>query len=165
MAKISGLILISLLIMFKKNVNIQNRKARFHYNILHSYEAGIKLLGTEIKSVREGRASLAESYCHFNGKELFIKRMNISGYNYGNINNHEPLRERKLLLHKKELSKLKIKFEKGRNYTIIPLRLYINNKGIAKIEIAMASGKKLYDKRHSIKEKDIKRNMEHRMKY
>ncbi len=151
--------------MSKDFINIKNRKAKFEYHILDKFEAGIQLLGTEIKSIREGKASLVESYCYFKGQELFIKNMNIAEYSHGNINNHEPLRERKLLLHKRELSKLKDNLEKGGNNTIIPLRLYINDKGIAKMEIALATGKKLYDKRESIKEKDIKREMDRRMKY
>jgi len=151
--------------MSKDNINIKNRKAKFEYHLLDKFEAGIQLLGTEIKSIREGKASLAESYCYFNEEELFIKNMNIGEYSHGNINNHDPIRERKLLLHKRELNKLKNNLEKGGNNTIIPLRLYLNEKGIAKIEIALATGKKLYDKRDSIKEKDIKRDMDRRMKY
>ncbi len=151
--------------MAKDHINIQNRKARFQYNILDKYEAGIKLLGTEIKSIREGKASLPESYCYFKGEELYVKNMNIAEYSHGNIMNHDPARERKLLLHKRELKKIKQSIEKGGNTTIIPLRLYINDKGLAKMEIALATGKKLYDKRDSIKEKDIKRDMDRRMKH
>lgn len=150
--------------MSKGNINIQNRKARFEYHILDKFEVGIKLLGTEIKSIREGKASLVESYCYFQGNELFIKNMHIAEYSHGNINNHEPLRERKLLLHKKEIEKLQKNLEKGGNNTIIPLRLFVNDRGFAKLEIALATGKKLYDKRDSLKEKDVKREMDRRLK-
>lgn len=146
--------------MAKDHINIKNRKARFQYHILDKFEAGIKLQGTEIKSIREGKVSLPESYCYFKGGELFIKNMTIAEYTHGSYLNHEPQRERKLLLHKRELAKLEHSLEKGGNNTIIPLRLYINDRGLAKMEIALATGKKLYDKRQSIKEKDIKRDME-----
>lgn len=145
--------------MAKDQINIKNRKARFNYEILESYEAGIKLLGTEIKSVRQGKASLPESYCYFKGEELYVKNMNIAEYDHGNVNNHEPTRERKLLLHKRELKKLLAEVEQA-NRTIIPLNLYINERGLAKMKIALAQGKKLYDKRQSIKEKDLKRDMD-----
>lgn len=141
-----------------KNINIKNRKAFFEYHILDKYEAGIQLQGTEIKAIREGKASLGEAYCYFNESALFIKNMNIAEYSMGNINNHEPLRERKLLLHKRELNKLHEEIQKGNN-TIIPLRMYLNNRGLAKMEIALAQGKKLHDKRNAIKEKDIERDM------
>ena len=146
-----------------KNINIKNRKAFYEYHILDKYEAGIKLQGTEIKAIREGRASLGEAYCYFNASALYIKNMNIAEYSMGNINNHEPLRERKLLLHKRELKKLYDEIQKG-NTTIIPLRLYINAKGLAKMEIALAQGKKLHDKRQAIKEKDIERDMKRDMR-
>lgn len=150
--------------MAKDFINIKNKKATFQYHILDKYEAGIKLLGTEIKSIREGKASLVESYCYFNEEELFVKSMHIAEYSHGNINNHDPLRERKLLLHKRELSKLFDALQKGGNNTIIPLRLYINDQGKAKLEIALATGKKLYDKRDAIKDRDMKREMDRRMK-
>lgn len=123
------------------------------------------MLGTEIKSIREGKASLAESYCYFKGEELFVKNMHIGEYSHGNIQNHDPLRERKLLLHKRELQKLKENLEKGGNNTIIPLNLFINDSGLAKLRIALATGKKLYDKRESLKQKDMKREMDRRGKY
>lgn len=151
--------------MAQQNINIKNRKARFQYEILDKYEAGMKLLGTEIKSIRDGKASLAESYCYFKDGELYVKNMHIAEYSHGNIQNHDPLRERKLLLHKRELEKLLSKMEKGGNSTIVPLRVFINEKGFAKMEIALATGKKLHDKRDSIKEKDMKRDMDRRMKY
>lgn len=141
-------------------INIKNRKARFNYEILDTYEAGIKLLGTEIKSIREGKASLQEAYCFFEKENrLLIKNMHIAEYSHGNINNHEPLRERLLLLHKRELQKLKAEVEKG-NRSVIPLNLYINAKGLAKLKVALAQGKKLHDKRDSLKERDVKREMD-----
>lgn len=149
--------------MAKDQINIKNRKARFNYEILDTFEAGIKLLGTEIKSVRQGKASLPESYCYFKGEELYVKNMNIAEYDHGNVNNHEPTRERKLLLHKRELKKLLSEVEQA-NRTIIPLNLYINERGLCKMKIALAQGKKLYDKRQSIKEKDIKRDMDRAMR-
>lgn len=150
--------------MSKDNINIKNRKAKFEYHLIDKYEAGIKLLGTEIKSIRDGKASLQESYCYFKDKDLYIKNMHIAEYSHGSDQNHEPLRERKLLLHKRELKKLEENLTKGGNNTIIPLRLYLNDKGIAKLEIALATGKKLYDKRASIKDKDMKREHDRRLK-
>lgn len=146
------------------NVNIKNKKAFFQYEILDKYEAGLMLLGTEIKSIREGKASLGEAYCYFKGEALYVKNMNISEYSHGNINNHDPIRERKLLLHKKQLEKLFESLNKGGNNSIIPLRLYINEKGIAKLEIGLGRGKKLYDKRNTLKEKDIKRDIERNLR-
>lgn len=138
-------------------VNIRNKKASFEYNLLDKYLAGVVLLGSEIKSIREGKASIQQAYCGFTNSELFIRQMNISMYKQASYNNHEPLRERKLLLKRKELKKVKKKIdEKG--LTIIPLRLFINKRGLVKIEIAVVSGKKLYDKRQSIKAKDDKRD-------
>lgn len=151
--------------MATNEINIKNKKARFQYEILDVYTAGIMLLGTEIKSIRDSKVSLQESYCYFKDDELFIRNMHIAEYSFGNINNHDPLRERKLLLHKKELEKLQSKIEQGGNLTIVPLRLFINEGGKAKLEIALAAGKKLHDKRESLKEKDIKREMDRRMKF
>ncbi|MGB0176380.1 MAG: SsrA-binding protein SmpB [Owenweeksia sp.] len=151
--------------MAKDFINIKNRKARFQYEIQETFVAGIMLLGTEIKSVRESKVSLGESYCYFKKEELFIKSMHIGEYSHGNINNHEPLRERKLLLQKRELKKLKDKMEQGGNLTIVPLRLFINDRGLAKVEIALGAGKKLHDKRNTLKEKAVKREMDRRMKY
>lgn len=148
-----------MLIMAKSQVNIKNRKARFNYEVLDTFEAGIKLLGTEIKSIRDSKASLQEAFCYFKEEELWIKNMHVAEYTHGNINNHEPLRERLLLLHKRELRKLKDEVERG-NRTVIPLNLYINEKGLAKLKIALAQGKKNYDKRESIKERDQKREMD-----
>ncbi len=143
-----------------KNINIQNRKARFEYEILETYEAGIQLLGTEIKSVRDGKASLPEAFCYFKDGELFIKNMHIAEYSHGNQQNHDPLRERKLLLHKKELEKLEKNLGKTAGQTIVPLKMYIASSGYAKLLIGLGRGKKLHDKRDSIKEKDIKREMD-----
>ncbi|HBF19836.1 MAG: SsrA-binding protein [Owenweeksia sp.] len=151
--------------MAKDFINIKNRKARFQYEIQETFVAGIMLLGTEIKSVRDSKVSLGESYCYFKSDELFIKNMHIGEYSHGNINNHDPLRERKLLLQKRELSKLQSKMEQGGNLTIVPLRLFINDRGLAKLEIALGAGKKLHDKRNSLKEKAVKREMDRKMKY
>lgn len=151
--------------MSQQQINIKNRKASFEYHLHDVYEAGLRLLGSEIKAIREGKASLAESYCYFKGHELFIKNMHIGEYSHANIQNHDPLRERKLLLHKRELEKLQASLEKGGNNTIVPLNLYINDQGLAKIRIALGTGKKLYDKRESIKQKDLKREMDRRGKY
>ncbi len=150
--------------MADRKVHIKNRKAKFNYELLDTFEAGLKLLGTEIKSIREGKASLQEAYCYFEGEnKLWVKNMHIAEYSHGNINNHEPLRERLLLLHKRELTKLSSEVEKG-NRTIIPVSLYINDRGLAKMKIALAQGKKTYDKRESIKERDVKREMDRAMK-
>ncbi|MCH7514267.1 MAG: SsrA-binding protein SmpB [Bacteroidetes bacterium] len=139
-------------------INIRNKRASFEYHLLEKYAAGIVLAGSEIKSVREGKVSLKEAYCVFLKNELYIRQMNIARYKQASYNNHEPLRERKLLLNKKELKKLKKKVdEKG--LTIIPLRMFINDRGLVKLEIAVAKGKKTYDKRESIKEKDQKRDV------
>lgn len=148
---------------FTKNLNIKNRKASFEYEFIETFTAGIVLKGTEIKSIRQGKVSLQEAYCFFNKGELYIKGMHIAPYEEGNIYNHDPLRDRKLLLSKKELRKLEGSMtEKG--LTIVPTRLFISDKGYAKIVIALAKGKKLHDKRQSIKEKDMKREME-KIKY
>ena len=143
---------------FSSNVNIKNRKASFEYEFLEKYLAGMALRGTEIKSIREGRVNLQEAYCTFYGEELWVQNMHISAYEEGNILNHEPLRHRKLLLKKKELRKLKTKLEE-KGLTIVPIRLFITDRGFAKLEIALAKGKKLHDKRESIKEKDVKREL------
>ena len=144
----------------QKTINIQNKKARFLYEILDKYTAGIVLTGTEIKSIRNSKASIAESFCEFNDQgELFIINMTIEEYAYGNYYNHRPKAERKLLLNKKELKKL-LKDVQNTGLTIIPLRLFINEKGYAKLDIALAKGKKLYDKRETIKVRDNKRNLD-----
>ncbi len=144
---------------FTNKVNIRNKKASFEFEFVDKYTAGIVLQGTEIKSIRENKASLQEAYCYFKKEELFIKGMHIAVYAEGTYTNHEPTRERKLLLQKKELTKLfEKKQEKG--LTIVPYRLFLNGKGLAKLEIALARGKKIHDKRNSIKEKDLKRELD-----
>jgi SsrA-binding protein len=148
----------------QSNISIKNRKASFEYEWIEQFLAGIKLVGTEIKSIRGGKANLTDSYCQFYDGELFVKNLHIAEYEMGNINNHEAKRDRKLLLNKKELQKLERKTKES-GLTIIPLRLFINEKGLAKLEIALARGKKMYDKRESIKQKDAKRDMDRMMKY
>lgn len=141
-----------------KNINIKNRKASFDYQFLDKYVAGIVLTGTEIKSVRQAKVTLGDSFCFFKDGELWIKQMHIAHYENGSHYNHEPTRERKLLLNKKELRKIEKKLdEKG--LSVVPTRMFISNRGFAKVEIAVAKGKKLYDKRESIKERDTKREM------
>lgn len=140
-------------------MEIRNKRASFDYEFLETYEAGIVLVGTEIKSIRAGKASLADSFCYFVGNELFVKGMNVSTYFWGSWAQHEPMRDRKLLLTKRELRHLR-QAVKEKGLTIIATKLYVNEKGIAKLVIALAKGKKVYDKRQSIKEKDIRREME-----
>lgn len=144
----------------QQKINILNKKAKFQYEILDKYTAGIVLTGTEIKSIRASKASITESFCEFNDQdELFVVNMTIEEYAFGNYYNHKPKAERKLLLNKKELKKLKREMEVKGN-AIIPLQLYINEKGFAKLVIALAKGKKLYDKRETIKDRDNKRNLD-----
>ena len=144
----------------QKKINILNKKAKFQYEILDKYTAGIVLTGTEIKSIRNSQASIAESFCEFNEQgELFVINMNIQEYAFGNYYNHRPKAERKLLLNKRELKKL-LKEVNTSGLTIIPLRLFLNEKGLAKLDIALAKGKKLYDKRDTIKDRDNKRNLD-----
>ena len=141
-------------------IKIKNKKASFEYFFVEEYTAGIQLTGTEIKSIREGKANLTDSYCSFNGTELFVKNLHIAEYTFGGAHyNHEPKRERKLLLNKRELKKLFSK-TKEKGLTIVPTLLFVNDKGLAKLDIAMAKGKKLYDKRETIKTKDTKRDMD-----
>jgi len=142
----------------QKNVRIKNRKARFEYEILDTYTAGIVLRGTEIKAIREGKASIAESFCEFANGELFVINMTIQEYSHANTFGHQPKSERKLLLNKRELKKLE-KEVKNSGLTIIPLVLFTNDKGFAKLEIALARGKKHYDKRETMKERDNKRDL------
>lgn len=138
----------------------KNKKAYFEYSILEKYIAGIKLQGSEVKSIRSGKVSISEAYCFISNGEIFIKGMNISEYKQGGIhNNHQPLRDRKLLMNKKEIIKLNENISQ-KGLTIVPLDLILTNTGFIKLEIGLAKGKNLYDKRHSIKEKDIKREME-----
>jgi len=141
-------------------VNIKNKKAKFEYEILDTYTAGIVLTGTEIKSIRDSKASIAEGFCEFNDRgELFVINMTIQEYMFGNYYNHKPKAERKLLLNKRELKKLEKEVNIKGN-SIIPLRLFINDKGLAKLEIALGKGKKLFDKRDTIKDRDNKRNLD-----
>lgn len=141
------------------NINIRNKRATFDYEILEKFNAGIVLSGTEIKSIRMGKASLGESYCYFVNNELWIKNMNISEYKDGTYNNHVTRRERKLLLQRKELRKIERKV-KETGLAIIPTRMFINERGFAKLQIALGKGKKEHDKRQSLREKDDKRQMD-----
>ncbi len=142
----------------EKIVNIKNKRASFEYQFLDTFVTGIMLTGTEIKSIRQQKVSLQDAYCYFDNSELFIKNMNIAKYSEGTYYNHDPLRERKLLMKRNELRKLENKLDDG--LTIVPLRLFINDRGLAKIEIALAKGKKLYDKREDIKARDVAREMD-----
>ena len=146
-----------------KDINIKNKKAFFEYQILDKFIAGIELKGTEIKSIREGKATITEGFCFFKNNELWIKGMHITEYKLGTYANHEPKRERKLLLNYQELNKISKKIQ-DQGITIIPLRLFISKKGWAKIEISTAKGKKIHDKRNTIKERDIKRDIERESK-
>lgn len=143
---------------FSNNINIKNRKASFEYHFLEKYLAGIVLTGSEIKSLREGRASLQHAYCYVHRKELFVKDMNIPQYSQAKHFNHEPTRERKLLLKRNEIEKLEEK-TREKSITIVPTRLFINDRGLAKLEIALAQGKKLHDKREDIRKKDMEREL------
>ena len=148
----------------QNKIHIRNKRVSFEYFIIDTYTAGIVLTGTEIKSIRDGKASLADSYCTFKNDELFALGMHIAEYSHGTYNNHDPKRERKLLLTRRELNKLKTKSnEKG--FTIVPTDMFINEKGLAKVVVALAKGKKQYDKRQSLKEKDDKRDMARMFKY
>jgi len=147
----------------KSNIVIKNKRALFDYEILDRYVAGIQLFGTEIKSIRDGKAGLTDTYCTFIGDELWVRNMNISTYFFGTYNNHEPRRDRKLLLNRKELNKL-MRATKETGNTIVPIKLFINDQGRAKIEIGLARGKKTYDKRQTLKEKDDKREMDRAFK-
>ena len=146
----------------QKEIHIKNRKASFEYTLLDRYVAGIQLKGTEIKSVREGKASIAEAFCFFEKGELFVKGLQITEYTNASYYNHEPLRNRKLLLHKRELKKIDNAMDD--NITIVPLTLFINKGGWAKLEIAIAKGKKLYDKRETIKKRELQRNLGRKIK-
>ncbi|MEM6865456.1 MAG: SsrA-binding protein SmpB [Bacteroidota bacterium] len=143
----------------QKNINIKNKRARFDFEVLDTYTAGIVLSGTEIKSIRLGKASLSQSFCEFNEKgELFVINMQVDEYSHGGYYNHRPKAERKLLLKRQELKKLRREVVTS-GLTIVPLNLFINDRGLAKINIALAKGKKLYDKRETIKDRDNKRNL------
>jgi SsrA-binding protein len=144
-------------------MEIKNRSAYFEYFIDDKYTAGIMLTGTEIKSLRTGKASFNDSYCIFHKGELFIKSFHIAEYAFGNLNNHDPLRERKLLLNKRELKKIETKL-KEKGYTLIPLRLFFNEKNLAKVEIGLGKGKKMHDKRETIKQRDTDREIKRYIK-
>jgi len=143
----------------EKGINIKNKKASHEYLLLQDFTAGIQLSGTEIKSIRDGKASIVDAYCTFRGNELFVISMHIAEYVYGTYNNHEPKRDRKLLLTKRELRKMQTKV-KEKGFTIIPTLLFINEKGLAKLNISLARGKHHYDKRESLKQKDLKREID-----
>ena len=149
--------------MKPNQINIKNKKAHFNYEIGDTFTAGIVLTGTEIKSIRDGKASLTDSYCVVDRGEVWIKGMHVSEYFYGSYNNHAVRRDRKLLLTKKEISKLS-KQSADAGFTIVPIRVYINEKGYAKIVIGIGKGKKQYDKRQSIKEREDKRNIDRMFK-
>lgn len=141
------------------DINIKNRRASFDYELMDKYIAGIQLYGTEIKSIRGGHASLVDTFCYFHRGELWVKGMRVSEYFYGTFNNHVPDRDRKLLLQKKELVKLERKIKEN-GLTIVPLRLFINDRGLAKLEIYLARGKRQYDKRETLKAKDANRDLD-----
>ena len=142
-----------------QNINIKNKKASFAYQFIDKSIAGIALLGTEIKSIRNNEANISDAYCIIKNNEIFLINLHISEYKNASLNNHNPKRERKLLLNKQEINKIEKKTKEKGN-TIIPIRLFINNKGKAKVEISVAKGKKIYDKREDIKERDMKRDLE-----
>jgi SsrA-binding protein len=143
---------------FSNDINIRNRQASFEFELLDKYIAGLVLMGTEIKSIREGKVNLQDGYCYFNNGELFVKGINITPYAQGTHYNHEAQRERKLMLKRMELKKLERKVEE-KGLTLVPVRLFINDRGFAKLEIALARGKKTHDKRENIKERDAKREL------
>lgn len=145
------------------NINIKNKRAYFDYEITETFNAGIALTGTEIKSIRSGKASLTDSYCMIEHGEVWVKGMNISQYFYGSYNNHESRRDRKLLLNKKEISRL-AKAAEQPGYTIVPLRVFINERGYAKLSIGVGKGKRQFDKRQAIKEREDKRSIDRMFK-
>ena len=146
----------------KHVVDIKNKKASFEYFLIDEYVAGLVLTGTEIKSIRDGKANLTDAYCVFIGNELFVRQMHVSEYRFGSYMNHPAKRDRKLLLTRHELRKLQAR-TKERGYTIVPVLLYVDDRGYAKLKIALARGKKFFDKRETIKEKDTKRDMQREM--
>ncbi|MBE0674684.1 MAG: SsrA-binding protein SmpB [Bacteroidales bacterium] len=141
------------------NIVIRNRRASFEFEFIEKYIAGVQLRGTEIKALRQGKANLNDSYCQFYRGELFVKGLNIAEYSWGNLNNHDPARERKLLLTVRELRKLERKVRET-GLTIVVLKIFINDRGLAKLEIALAKGKKAYDKREDLRQKDARREMD-----
>ncbi|MFK8163852.1 MAG: SsrA-binding protein SmpB [Lewinella sp.] len=149
--------------MAKKNIEYVNRKAKFEYHFLETVEAGMMLTGTEIKSIRGGHVNLRDAYCIFQNEELWCRSIFIGEYKQGNVHNHEERRTRKLLLKRQELTKWQKKV-KEKGYTIVPYRLYLNDRGIAKLEIVLVQGKKVYDKRENIKQRENKRSLDRAMK-
>ena len=147
-----------LLIIMAENINIKNRKASFEYEFIDKYTAGIQLTGTEIKSIRSSQANLSDGYCTIINGEIYVRNIHISVYKEGTYNNHEPKRDRKLLLNKQEINKIASKL-KDKGITIVPLRIFISESGYAKLDIALAKGKKIYDKREDIKKRDVERAM------
>ncbi|MBN1986603.1 MAG: SsrA-binding protein SmpB [Prolixibacteraceae bacterium] len=145
------------------NINIKNRRVTFEYELIERFVAGMQLVGTEIKSIRNGKANLSDSYCQFYSGELYVKNLHISEYEMATHFNHEAKRDRKLLLNRKELQKLEKKVKES-GLTIVPVRLFLNERGLAKLEIALAKGKKVYDKRETLKHKDARREMDRMMK-
>lgn len=148
----------------KANINIKNKKATFEYELIEKFIAGMQLVGTEIKSIRNGKVSMNDAYCQFHGGELYAKNVHISEYELGTCNNHPAKRDRKLLLTKRELQKLERKLKES-GLTIVPTRLFLIDRGLAKLEIALARGKKMHDKRETLKQKDSKREMDRIMKF
>ncbi len=142
---------------------IKNRSAYYEYFIDAKYEAGMVLLGTEVKSLRQGKASFNDGYCLIHKGEMWLKSLHIAEYSHGTVNNHDPLRDRKLLLQKREIRKIESKL-KEKGYTLVPLRIFFNEKGLAKVEIGLAKGKKLHDKRETIRKKDVEREMKRFLK-
>ncbi len=146
-----------------KNINIRNKRATFDYEIIEEYVAGVVLVGTEIKSIRLGKAALTDSYCYFEDGELWIRGVNIAEYAWGTCNNHSPRRDRKLLLNRKELVKLQRSLQ-DRGLTVVGLRMFLNDRGLVKIVVGLARGRKAYDKREYLKENDARREMDKAMK-
>ena len=145
-------------------MEIVNRKAKFEYQFLQTFEAGLSLVGTEVKALRAGDANIGDAWCYFRDDELYLKNLHISEYKYGSDEQHDVMRERKLLLKKGELRKLKRKSEE-KGLTIIPYKIYFSDSGYAKVQIAVAKGKKSFDKRESIKERDVQRDVDRMKKY
>nr|WP_320021488.1 SsrA-binding protein SmpB [uncultured Draconibacterium sp.] len=148
----------------QQNISIKNRKASFNYELVERFVAGIKLVGTEIKSIRNGKVNLSDSYCALIRGEMYVINLHIAEYELGTVNNHIAKRDRKLLLNKKEIEKLDKKLKES-GLTIVPTKLFVNDRGLAKLEIALARGKKTYDKRETLKSKDARRDMDRAMKF
>lgn len=148
---------------FRKDISISNRRAKFDYEILETWVAGVVLRGTEIKSLRMGKASIRDAFCYMDRGELYIRGLNISEYNWANLNNHDPKRDRKLLLNRRELSTIERRLQ-DKGLTVVGLRIFINERGLAKVLIGLGKGRKQYDKREYIKERDAKRQMREALK-